>query len=284
MGFFDDLFSSDGERPIAKITGRHISGFSLNNEAEITVQLFNDRIVFKSGSTLLSESDIDDILFVDGRYEDVNTGSVTTSREETSFLSDIALMQGDLAGYHLLKPKKVVHETKHTIERHYYLVVDTFKNNVALQVEDQDDLIDFVNECNNIVDNYEPVDEEIIEETSKDDEPQTILFDAMTDKMFDQFCEIYLNDNGFTNVVLLPKSLDCRVTIVAEKDEVKYAIRCVNYSKNEIGADIINEIESGRKHYRCHVGVVMSASVFSKEAKQTAEDNIILLWDKEKLK
>ena len=62
MGFFDDLFSSDGERPIAKITGRHISGFSLNNEAEITVQLFNDRIVFKSGSTYLSESDIDDIL------------------------------------------------------------------------------------------------------------------------------------------------------------------------------------------------------------------------------
>ena len=128
------------------------------------------------------------------------------------------------------------------------------------------------------------IDEEIIEKTSKDDEPQTILFEAMTDKMFDQFCEIYLNDNGFTNVVLLPKSLDCRVTIVAEKDEVKYAIRCVNFSNNEIGADIINEIESGRKHYRCHVGLVMSASVFSKEAKEAAEDNIILLWDKERLK
>ena len=163
-------------------------------------------------------------------------------------------------------------------------MVDTFKNNVALQVDDQDDLIDFVNECNNIIDNYESVDEDLAEETFKNDEAQTILFDAMTDKMFDQFCEIYLNDNGFTNVVLLPKSIDNRVTIVDEKDEVKYAIRCVNYSSNEVAADIINEIESGRKHYRCHVGLVMSASVFSKEAKEAAEDNIILLWDKEKLK
>ena len=284
MGFFDDLFSSEGEKPIAKITGRHISGLNLNNEAEITVQLFQDRIVFKSDSTYLAESDIDDILFVDGRYEDVNTGSVTTSREETNFASSLALMNGDWGAYHFLKPNKTIHETKHTIERHFYLVVDTFKNNVALQVDDQDDLIDFVNECNNIIDNYESVDEDLAEETSKKDEPQTILFDAMTDKMFEQFCEVYLNDNGFTNVVLLPKSIDGRVTIVAEKDEVKYAIRCVNYSTNEVAADIINEIESGRKHYRCHVGLVMSASVFSKEAKKTAEDNIILLWDKEKLK
>ena len=131
MGFFDDLFSSDGERPIAKITGRHISGFSLNNEAEITVQLFNDRIVFKSGSTYLSESDIDDILFVDGRYEDVNTGSVIDCEQEV---------------------RK---------EIRYFLHVDTFNSSLIMRIEDKDSLIKFVNECNNMINNYDGLDDDI---------------------------------------------------------------------------------------------------------------------------
>ena len=131
MGFFDDLFSCDGERPIAKITGRHISGFSLNNEAEITVQLFNDRIVFKSGSTLLSESDIDDILFVDGRYEDVETGSVIDCEQEV---------------------RK---------EIRYFLHVDTFNSSLIMRIEDKEDLIKFVNECNNMINNYDGLDDDI---------------------------------------------------------------------------------------------------------------------------
>ena len=131
MGFFDDLFSSDGERPIAKITGRHISGFSLNNEAEITVQLFNDRIIFKSGSTYLSESDIDDILFVDGRYEDVEAGSVIDCEQEV---------------------RK---------EIRYFLHVDTFNSSLIMRIEDKDDLIKFVNECNNMINNYDGLDDDI---------------------------------------------------------------------------------------------------------------------------
>ena len=129
MGFFDDLFSSEGEKPIAKITGRHISGFNLNNEAEITVQLFQDRIVFKSDSTYLAESDIDDILFVDGRYEDVETGSVIDCEQEV---------------------RK---------EIRYFLHVDTFNSSLTMRIEDKDDLIKFVNECNNIINSYESFDD-----------------------------------------------------------------------------------------------------------------------------
>ena len=131
MGFFDDLFSSEGEKPIAKITGRHISGFNLNNEAEITVQLFQDRIVFKSDSTYLAESDIDDILFVDGRYEDVETGSVIDCEQEV---------------------RK---------EIRYFLYVDTFNSSLTMRIEDKDDLIKFVNECNIIINSYESFDDDI---------------------------------------------------------------------------------------------------------------------------
>ena len=131
MVFIDNLAISEGERPIAKITGRHISGFSLNNETEITVQLFNDRIVFKSGSTYLSESDIDDILFVDGRYEDIETGSVIDCEQEV---------------------RK---------EIRYFLYIDTFNSSLIMRIEDKEDLIKFVTECNNMINNYDGLDDDI---------------------------------------------------------------------------------------------------------------------------
>ena len=131
MVFIDNLAISEGERPIAKITGRHISGFNLNNEAEITVQLFNDRIVFKSGSTYLSESDIDDILFVDGRYEDIETGSVIDCEQEV---------------------RK---------EIRYFLYIDTFNSSLIMRIEDKEDLIKFVTECNNMINNYDGLDDDI---------------------------------------------------------------------------------------------------------------------------
>lgn len=131
MVFIDNLAISDGERPIAKITGRHISGFNLNNEVEITVQLFNDRIVFKSGSTYLSESDIDDILFVDGRYEDIEIGSVIDCEQEV---------------------RK---------EIRYFLYIDTFNSSLIMRIEDKEDLIKFVTECNNMINNYDCLDDDI---------------------------------------------------------------------------------------------------------------------------
>ena len=101
-------------KPICKITGRHCVGFSQKNDAQITVEVFDDRFVFKNNSIYLAEYDLDDILNIDGRYEYVEKGSLLYQETEPKF------------------------------ERNYYLEIESFKNTVVLQVEDSSELLNFV--------------------------------------------------------------------------------------------------------------------------------------------
>ena len=287
MGLMDVIFNgmpidddknkgseSGKERPIATITGIHCFGLNLKDDAKVTIELYEDHLVLKNKMVYLAEYDMDDVLDVGGRYEDVNTGSVTTSREETSLASSIAMMNGDWAAAYFFKPNKTTYETKHKVERRYFLELDTMKSNIVLQVADQDDLIYFIDECKAIIDQYEYDEEEEAFELPS--------LSSLTASQFDEVCVKFLEYKDFTNIVLLPKSEDERVSIVAEKDEVKYAIRCVT-SAGEVAAAPVKDIESGRKHYRCHVGLVLTNGSFSKEAKALAEEKLILLWDKDKL-
>ena len=288
MGLFDVIFNgmsvddennnsgeNGKEKPIAKITGVHCFGLNLKDDAKVTVELYEDRLVLKNKMVYLAEYDMDDVLDVDGRYEDVNTGSVTTSREETSLASTVAMMSGDWAAAYFFKPNKTTYETKHKVERRYFLELDTMKSNIVLQVFDQDDLIYFIDECKAILDKYEYTEEE-------EEAFELPSLDSLTPSQFDEVCVKFLEYKDFTNVVLLPKSEDERVTIVAEKDEVKYAVRCVK-SDGEVGVEPILGIESGRKHYRCHVAMVLTNATFSKKAVEKAEEKLILLRDKDRL-
>ena len=110
---------------ICKITGRHCVGFNQKNDAQITVEVFDDRFVFKNQSIYLAEYDLDDILSIDGKYEHVQKGSLLFEEEEPKF------------------------------ERNYFLEIESFKNTVVLQVESKDDLLSFINECQNLLNYYE---------------------------------------------------------------------------------------------------------------------------------
>ena len=112
-------------KPICKITGRYCVGFSQKNDAQITVEVFEDRFVFKTQSTYLAEYDLDDILSIDGKYEHVQKGSLLFEEEEPKF------------------------------ERNYFLEIESFKNTVVLQVESKDDLLAFINGCQNLLNYYE---------------------------------------------------------------------------------------------------------------------------------
>lgn len=101
-------------KPICKITGRHCVGFSQKNDAQITVEVFDDRFVFKNNFIYLAEYDLDDILSVDGKYEYVEKGSLLYQETEPKF------------------------------ERNYFLEIESFKNTVVLQVEDSSKLLNFV--------------------------------------------------------------------------------------------------------------------------------------------
>ena len=286
MGLMDVIFNGmsvddekdaekSREKPIAIITGIHCFGLNLKDDAKVTAELYENRLVLKNKIVYVAEYEIDDVLSVDGRYEDVNTGSVTTAREETSLASSVAMMNGDWAAAYFFKPNKTTYETKHKVERRYFLEIDTMKSNIVLQVYDQDDLIYFIDECKAIIDQYE---------YSEEDEAFELpSLDSLTASQFEEVCVKYLEYKDFNNIIVLPKSEDERVTIVAEKEEVKYAIRCIK-SDTKVKEDVVFSIESGRKHYRCHVGMVITNSSFSKEAIKVAEEKMILLKNKDGLK
>ena len=63
---------------------------------------------------------------------------------------------------------------------------------------------------------------------------------------------------------------------------MRYAIQCKCYS-SALGNTPVQEVCAGKSMYNCHVGVVMTNNYFTAGAKQLAEKNGILLWDRDKL-
>ena len=105
------------------------------------------------------------------------------------------------------------------------------------------------------------------------------LFDSMNGHEFEYFCAGILKENGFSNVRVTPGSGDQGVDILATKDGIKYAIQCKNYASS-LGNTPIQEVHAGKAFYNCHVGVVMTNSIFTTGAKELAKATGVLLWDR----
>lgn len=99
---------------------------------------------------------------------------------------------------------------------------------------------------------------------------------------FEHFTAELLSKNGFTNIKLTQSSGDYGIDVLAEKDSVTYAIQCKCYS-NAVGNKAIQEAYSGKDFYRCMVAVVFTNNYFTKSAIQTAKQNNVILWDRNKL-
>lgn len=106
--------------------------------------------------------------------------------------------------------------------------------------------------------------------------------DHMDGHRFEKYCATVLQKNGFVNVSVTPGSGDQGVDVIAEKEGVCYAVQCKCYS-SALGNTPVQEVCAGKSMYNCHVGVVMTNNYFTAGAKQLAEKNGILLWDRDKL-
>lgn len=116
-----------------------------------------------------------------------------------------------------------------------------------------------------------------------DDENKTVnTFDNLDGAEFEEWCANLLRNNGFTNVQVTKTSGDQGVDILAQKNDIKYAIQCKCYSGN-LGNSPIQEVHAGKSMYNCHVGVVMTNRHFTNGAKELAKATGVLLWDREKL-
>ena len=106
--------------------------------------------------------------------------------------------------------------------------------------------------------------------------------DAMEGHEFERFIADLLRKLGYQKVEVTPGSGDQGVDVLAEKDGVRYAIQCKCYSA-DLGNTPVQEVNTGKMIYHCHVGVVVTNRYFTQGARDAAKATGVLLWDRSKL-
>lgn len=107
-------------------------------------------------------------------------------------------------------------------------------------------------------------------------------YDQMEGHAFEYYCADILDKNGFSNIEVTKGSGDQGIDIIAYKDGIKYGIQCKCYA-SDIGNKAVQEAFAGKTYYGCHVAAVLTNRYFTKSAKELAETNGVLLWDRDKL-
>jgi DNA segregation ATPase FtsK/SpoIIIE-like protein len=109
------------------------------------------------------------------------------------------------------------------------------------------------------------------------------IIDSLNGLQFESYVADLLKKLNYENVTVTPASGDFGIDILCEKNDVKYAIQCKNYN-GMLDSKPIQEANSGKQYYNCHVGIVITNNYFTKHAQELAKSNGILLWDRDKLR
>ena len=107
-------------------------------------------------------------------------------------------------------------------------------------------------------------------------------FDSMTGHDFEHFCADLLTKNGFINVEVTPGSGDHGIDILAEKDDITYAIQCKCYSK-DINNAAVQQAHTGKSIYNKDIAVVLTNRGFTPQAIEEANALGVKLWGRDKL-
>lgn len=115
-------------------------------------------------------------------------------------------------------------------------------------------------------------------------QPETEMerVDRMDGHAFEYYVADLLRHIGYINVEVTKGSGDQGVDVLAEKDGIRYAIQCKNYS-HALGNTPVQEVAAGRDFYNCHVGVVITNNHFTSSGKELAQKVRVLLWDRDVL-
>lgn len=107
-------------------------------------------------------------------------------------------------------------------------------------------------------------------------------YDYMTGEDFELYISQILGNIGFYNIQTTKGSGDQGVDILAEKEGMKYAFQCKRYDK-PVGNKAVQEVFAGKFFYHCHVAIVVTNNYFTQSAKELANENGVVLWDRDKL-
>jgi len=108
-------------------------------------------------------------------------------------------------------------------------------------------------------------------------------FDRMDGWEFEEYIAELLVRNGYHHVEVTRGSGDQGVDILAEKDEISYAIQCKHYT-SKIPNKAVQEAYAGARFYGCDVPVVLTNSYFFPSAMELGDEIGVELWDREELK
>lgn len=106
--------------------------------------------------------------------------------------------------------------------------------------------------------------------------------DRMAGEEFELFCQKVLIANGFSDVNTTKATGDYGIDLLAEKDNITYAIQCKCYSST-VGNKAVQEAYSGKSYYNRMVACVLTNNFFTQSAIDTAKANNVVLWDRNKL-
>lgn len=106
--------------------------------------------------------------------------------------------------------------------------------------------------------------------------------DEMNGQQFEKYCANLLKKNGFSNIEVTQGSGDHGIDILAEKDDISYAIQCKCYSSN-IGNAAVQQAHTGKSIYCKDIAVVMTNRYFTQQAINEATTLGVKLWDRNKL-
>lgn len=108
-------------------------------------------------------------------------------------------------------------------------------------------------------------------------------FDEMDGWEFEEYVAKLLLRNGYRHVEVTSGSKDQGVDILAEKDQLSYAIQCKNYS-SKISNKAVQEAYAGARFYGCDVPVVLTNNYFFPSALELGDEIGVELWDRDELK
>lgn len=96
---------------------------------------------------------------------------------------------------------------------------------------------------------------------------------------FEEYVRKLLIKLGYTNVEKTKASGDFGIDILAEKDNVSYAIQCKLYT-GKLGNACVQEAYAGKKYYNKNLAVVITNSTFTSGAQELAKETSVVLWDR----
>lgn len=120
-------------------------------------------------------------------------------------------------------------------------------------------------------------------QVESDSLPDIDEINTMDGREFELFTGKLFNAIGYTNVTVTQSSCDFGADVIAEKDDVKFAIQCKRYG-SPVGVSAVQEVIASKSLHDCHVACILTNNTFTPAAEELARKNLVILWGGNKLK